>query len=331
MNDLKFEDGFALAVASRDNEAPFIIVVNGQRAVPLGHIVRGASDDWRTALDDLYSDWSGVLAVLLDAHASNFPQVSPEQWIDISGLHWHAPLSARANIYCSAANYRKQLIKLIIARGGDPEVDRLHMSERRPIAERMVEKRSRQGEPYFFLRPTSTLARPYSTVVMPEGEHQMDWEIELGVVIGRRARNVSREHALSYIAGYTILNDLTDRSLVYRKDFPGADWLRGKGMPESMPAGPFVVPQCFAPDISALRLRLWVGDEMMQDELARDMIIDVPRLIEYLSTRVELLPGDVIATGTPAGTGAERGTFLRRGDVVRAQIDGLGYQLNQMV
>jgi len=328
MNGLKLEHGCAWAVASTADKAPFLAVVTGQRAIALGDVV---GRDFPSQLEAVFSDWDATLAALLDAHKAGFPQPSPEKWLNFSYLRWHAPVSARANLYCSAANYRKQLIELIIARGGDPEIDRLEISQRRPTAEKMVEKRSRQGEPYFFLRPTSTLAAPFAQIAVPADEHQMDWELELGVVIGRRARNVSHEHALSYVAGYTILNDLTDRSLIYRKDFAGADWLRGKGMPDSMPAGPFLVPQCFAPDIGTLRLRLWVGDDLMQDDLASDMIIDVPRLIAYLSSRVELMPGDVIATGTPAGTGAERGTFLRRGDVVRAQIEGLGYQLNQMV
>ncbi|KVC65604.1 hypothetical protein WI73_21170 [Burkholderia ubonensis] len=331
MNGIELEHGFAFAVVSKAGQTPFDAIVTGSRAIALADVVHDVEYRKTGSAAGIFDDWDALSATVLDAHRSGFKGIDERHWIDLSDLQFHAPLLPRAQIYCSSANYRKQLVELIISRGGDPEIDVLPISERRPTAERMVEKRSRQGEPYFFLRPNSGLAAPYADIAVPDTEHQMDWEVELGVVIGRRSRNVKRDQALSHVAGYTILNDLTDRSKIYRKDFPGADWLRGKGMPASMPAGPVIVPACCVSDVGALRLRLWVDGELMQSELVSDMIIDIPRQIEYLSARCELLPGDVIATGTPAGTGAERGTFLRPGNVLKAQIDGLGFQLNRIV
>ncbi|MBA9948202.1 MULTISPECIES: fumarylacetoacetate hydrolase family protein [Burkholderia] len=335
MSGLKRERGFALAYAKARADAAQWFVVVGERAVPLSDLAAGrllaVPLDGAAALDRIFSDWDALIRQLTVLDSLAFRDVQHEGWVPVEQLDLLAPVSPGANIYCSAANYRRQLVELIITRGGDPEIDRLPVAERRPVAERMVEKRSRQGEPYFFMRPNSGIAAPSGEIRVEAGTTELDWELELGVVIGRRARHVGREEAGNYVAAFLILNDVTDRSLIYRKDFPGADWLRGKGMPDSMPAGPYLVPASVIGEIAALRLRLSVNGEVMQDELAGDMILDVPRLIEYLSSRVELRPGDVIATGTPAGTGAERGRFLRDGDVIKAEIDGLGCQTSRIV
>lgn len=335
MNASKLDRGFALGYAKVQADAGQWVVVARENAVRLSDVVAAGLLDWSphdaSAVDRIFHEWDALIRQLMMLHGQAFRDVPRDLWSPVTQLDLLAPVSPSANIYCSAANYRKQLVELIVTRGGDPEVDRLPVAERRPVAERMVEKRSRQGEPYFFLRPNSTIAPPDAEIVVEAGTAELDWELELGVVIGRRARYVTREDAANYIAGYLVLNDVTDRSLVYRKDFAGADWLRGKGAPGSMPAGPWLVPAAVVGDPSQLKLQLAVNGEMMQDELVADMILDVARLIEYLSSRVELRPGDVIATGTPAGTGAERGRFLREGDVITAHIDGLGGQRNRIV
>ncbi|WP_321959652.1 fumarylacetoacetate hydrolase family protein, partial [Paraburkholderia tropica] len=300
MNGLKLERGFALAYAKIREEAAQWWVVVGEHAVALrdlaGDGLLELPSQGTATVDSIYPSLEALIGELSVLHNQAFGHVPHGAWLAVGQLHFLAPVSPAASIYCSAANYRKQLVELIVTRGGDPEIDRLPVGERRPVAQRMVEKRSRQGEPYFFQRPNSCIAPPDGEIHAESSTAELDWELELGIVIGRRGRHVAREDAPNFVAACLILNDVTDRALIYRQDFPGADWLRGKGMPGSMPAGPYLVPASVIGEIDALRLRLSVNGEVMQDELAGDMILDVPRLIEYLSSRVELRPGDVIAT-----------------------------------
>jgi len=308
-----------------DGSDPFGAIVRGEKLLPLAAIAPSGS------LLDFIRRWDAGLALLLELQETDWLTVPEERWESLKGLQCRAPLQGNVSLYCSASNYRKQLIELMIQRGGDPELDELHPARRRPVAKRMVEQRAARGEPYFFLRPAISLTGPDDDIPLAQGETQLDWELELGVVIGREAHRIARSDVWRHVAGYVILNDITDRSLVYRKDFPGADWLRGKGAPRTMPMGPLIVPHHCVRDPAQLQLSLRVNDDLMQDELASDMIIDIPGLISYLSTRTQLMPGDVIATGTPAGTGAERGRFLQRGDLIVARIAGLGAQHNRVV
>jgi len=173
-----------------------------------------------------------------------------------------------------------------------------------------------------------TLTGAHDPVHLPRQIKKPDWELELAFVIGRTARNVSRADAMSYVAGYTILDDLTARELVFRKDMPGmgADWLLGKNWPDFAPCGPYLVPACFVADPYDLKIQLRVNERMMQDESTSDMVIRIDRQIEYLSSVVTLHPGDIIATGSPAGNGSHHGVFLKPGDVLTGEITGLGQQ-----
>ncbi len=316
-----------------DGSNPFGALVRGEKLLPLTAIAPPGflSSPGPAAVLDFIRRWNEGLALLLELQEADWLTVPEASWQPLKGLRCLAPLQGNVSVYCSASNYRKQLIELMIQRGGDPELDELHPARRRPVARRMVEQRAARGEPYFFLRPGISLTGPDDDILLPEGETQLDWELELGVVIGREARHIARNDAWRHVAGYVMLNDITDRSLIYRKDFPGADWLRGKGAPRTMPMGPLIVPHPWVRDPAQLQLSLRVNDELMQDELASDMIIDIPGLISYLSTRTQLMPGDVIATGTPAGTGAERGRFLQRGDLIVSRITSLGSQHNRIV
>jgi 2-keto-4-pentenoate hydratase/2-oxohepta-3-ene-1,7-dioic acid hydratase in catechol pathway len=165
----------------------------------------------------------------------------------------------------------------------------------------------------------------------PDGCTQLDWEIELAVVMGRRADHVSEADALDDVAGYTVANDLSMRDFALRPDTPfGVDWLRSKAYATCLPLGPAVVPARFVPDPQDLALRLWVGDELMQDSNTSEMLFGVAEQIAYLSEIVPLLPGDVISTGTPAGVGFARDRFLQPGEVVTAEIEHVGRLVNRI-
>jgi len=185
------------------------------------------------------------------------------------------------------------------------------------------------SNPYIFMKPDSCLIGPGAAVEIPPRSEQVDWEVELAVVIGRTARHVSVADALGYIAGYTVINDISARDLNVRSDFPFTfDWFQGKGFDTFAPLGPWLVPAALIEDPQRLRIRLSVNGEVMQDASTAEMIFTVAEQIAYLSTIVTLRPGDVIASGTPDGTGMGRGVYLKPGDVMTAEIEGIGQLIN---
>lgn len=216
------------------------------------------------------------------------------------------PVTHRPTVYCAGANYRD------------------HLAE--------MERGQSQAEPYHFLIPPAALAGHRGTATRPPGMHRLDWEAELAVVIGRRADAVTPEQALGYVAGYTIANDLSCRDeRATSTGIFGIHWLLQKGWRGLKPLGPAVVPARFVTDPGALRIRLSVNDQIRQDSDTGQMIFSVPQQIAALSAIVALEPGDLVLTGTPAGTAAAHGRrYLTPGDRVVAEIEGLG-QLSTVI
>ena len=189
-------------------------------------------------------------------------------------------------------------------------------------------------KPYFFLKsPAHTVIGPGDEVRIPHVTQKVDWECELGVVIGRYGRNMTQANARGIVAGYTIFNDLSARDLGRREDWPQfrSDWFGQKSFECSAPTGPWIVPAKQIADPYACKMDLWVNDDHMQDAVAGQMIFNIEEQIEYLSARLTLRPGDLIATGTPAGVGRPRGIFLQPGDTVRLTIGGTGELSNPIV
>jgi 2-keto-4-pentenoate hydratase/2-oxohepta-3-ene-1,7-dioic acid hydratase in catechol pathway len=189
-----------------------------------------------------------------------------------------------------------------------------------------VPDKTRTG-PYFFQKPpTTSIVAPGEHIVIPKEVNQADWESELVAVIGRPARHVSVDQAMDYVAGYTVLNDISARDRQARRDWYGPfqhDWMLGKGFEGFAPMGPTMTPREFVPDPHHLRITCEVNDEMMQDGNTRDMIFTIPEQIAYLSRIFTLEPGDCISTGTPAGVGRPRGIFLEHGDQVVSEVEGV--------
>jgi 2,4-didehydro-3-deoxy-L-rhamnonate hydrolase len=182
-----------------------------------------------------------------------------------------------------------------------------------------------ESQPFIFLKTVESVIGPEETVVVPAQVKRPDWEVELGVVIGRACKRIDAADAFEHIAGYTIVNDVSARDHTRRSDFPFShDWFRGKSFDTFTPVGPWFVPRDCLGDPHAIRLGLKVNDEAMQDGNTSEMIFNSFEQIAYLSTILELRPGDLIATGTPAGVGMGRGVFLKHGDVMTAWIDGVG-------
>jgi 2-keto-4-pentenoate hydratase/2-oxohepta-3-ene-1,7-dioic acid hydratase in catechol pathway len=178
-------------------------------------------------------------------------------------------------------------------------------------------------EPILFMKSTSSLTGPFDNIIIPKNSEKTDWEVELGVVIGKKASYVSEAEAMDYVAGYVLHNDVSERAFQLER---GGTWDKGKGCDSFAPLGPWLVTKDEIPNPQRLRLWLSLNGKMMQDSNTDDLIFNIPQLISYSSQFMTLLPGDVISTGTPAGVGLgfSPNIYLKPGDVVELGIDGLG-------
>ena len=186
-------------------------------------------------------------------------------------------------------------------------------------------------EPVIFLKATTALAGPDDHVVIPRGARKVDYEVELGVVIGRRASHISREEAPAHIAGYVLHNDYSERAFQLER---GGQWVKGKSCDTFAPLGPFMATADEISDPHRLRIWLSVNGEPRQDSTTANMIFDVPTLVSYASRFMTLLAGDIISTGTPPGVGLgmkPTPVYLKAGDVVTLGIDGLGQSCQRVI
>ena len=186
------------------------------------------------------------------------------------------------------------------------------------------------AEPVVFMKATSAICGPYDKVVIPRGAEKADWEVELGVVMGKEAKYVEEKDALSHVAGYCVVNDLSERA--FQLEGTG-QWVKGKSADTFGPIGPWLVTRDEVPDPQNLRLWLEVDGKRYQDGTTKTMVFGVAHLVSYLSRFMSLQPGDVISTGTPPGVGMGQKPqkYLRPGNVMRLGIDGLGEQRQEVV
>lgn len=239
---------------------------------------------------ELFDDWAAAVAAIGDALASGAPPVAaPPPALDV-------PLRFPRKLICIGSNYRAHV----------------------------EEMRSKPAQwPYsFVVPPTTTLVPSGATVALPRGAEQVDWEGEVAIVIGRRARDVTGAEADAAIGAYGIVNDLSVRDWTGpRRPAVGNDWVVGKAHDGFKPMAPWLTPAAFVEEPAALRIRTWVGGELKQDGSTRDMVFGFRQIVEHLSSVMTLEPGDVIATGTPAGVGKGSGQFLQPGDLVVVEVD----------
>lgn len=237
----------------------------------------------------------------------------------------HAPVVPR-QVYCTIGNYRAQVIEAAADAEDGPSGPRA--AARREAAGAALDRRHKEGVPYICVKPTSSVADPFAELVVSPVLPTLDWEVEVGVMIGRAAWQVDAERALEHVAGYCVVNDLTLRERVFRADPPllGTDWLQSKGGPGWLPVGPWFVPAWNIEDPGSLRPWLRLNGAAMQQGCASDMVFGIAEQISYLSQHTRLEPGDLLCTGSPAGFGSHHRRFLRAGDVVEAGVDGLGSQ-----
>jgi 2-keto-4-pentenoate hydratase/2-oxohepta-3-ene-1,7-dioic acid hydratase in catechol pathway len=214
------------------------------------------------------------------------------------------PVIAPDKLICIGLNYRKHAEE-----GGDPLPDK----------------------PIIFAKLRNTLVGSGSDIRHPRITDALDYEGELGLVIGQTCRDVTPEEALSKVAGYVVANDITARDL--QSNDPGSQWVRGKSLDGFAPVGPYFVSADAVPDWRALRIQTWVNDELRQDEVCGDMIFGVEELVSFVSADLTLVPGDLILTGTPSGVGSgfDPPRWLVPGDTVEIEITGLGRLSSRVV
>lgn len=282
--------------------------------------LRDATPDTPAVLDvlNVWDRASATLGALADD--SGRSAALPGQVL--AGLTLLPPVLYPNGIYCAGANYKDHVAEMARAFKLPPEPDPHELGM----------------PPWCFLKtPRNTMVGHGATVTLPAHSKTVDWELEVAVVIGRTCKDVSEGRAMDYIAAYTLVNDLSARDHLRRpgvKPNSGSpmeyDWVSHKNWDGACPIGPWLVPAAAIADPMNLPLKLWVNDELMQDSNTNQLIYNYAEIISFLSHRCTLYPGDVIATGTPAGVGTPRGIFLKRGDVVRINVEGIGTLTNTM-
>ena len=269
--------------------------------------------------------WSSVLAVLNDwpkakAALAKAAKATRAKGLPLAKTKLLAPILYPGNIYCAGANYKDHVAEMDRAQGREPGPT----------------MKDRGEKPWHFVKTSkSSVVGPGAKVKLPAFSKAVDWEVELAAVIGKRAKDVSVDKALDCVAGYTIANDLSARDVMRREVNPPTspfhyDWVSQKCFDGACPLGPWIVPASEIRDPHNLGIKLWIGDELMQDSNTGQMIFDTAEQIAMLSSRVTLQPGDLVLTGTPAGVGMGRKRFLQPGERVRLWIEGIGELTHSM-
>ena len=274
-------------------ERPGLLLSDGTRIDTSGFRPNGVF-----AYDEEFfaSDGLAQLREWIASHANAAPGVAPS-------VRLGSPIGRPSKIVCIGLNFRD------------------HAAESRMELPK---------EPVIFFKSTTSLVGPNDSLVIPRGATKVDWEVELAVVIGKRALYVSREEALNFVAGYVLHNDYSERSFQLER---GGQWVKGKSADTFAPLGPFLATSDEIADVGRLAMWLRVNGETRQNSSTAQMIFGVATLISYVSQFMTLLPGDVISTGTPAGVGLGMNPprYLKAGDIVELGVEGLGESRQQVV
>jgi 2-keto-4-pentenoate hydratase/2-oxohepta-3-ene-1,7-dioic acid hydratase in catechol pathway len=305
---------YRLVSYAEDGVAPKAGVLVGERVVPAATLLQGADGIDSSSVLGLLRAWDSAHPRL---HAAA-QKVQPNDGIALAQVKLLAPILYPGALFCAGANYWD------------------HLEEMAEIAKRTIGKAPsmvKGAEPYFFMKTAAgSIIGTDTPARLPSFSKQVDWEAELGVVIGKETRNISEAKAFDAVAGYLIVNDLSARDLMKREGTPfGMDWVGQKCFEDAAPMGPWFTPAAYVRDPNDMPIKLWVNGALKQNSNTGRMVHGIAEQIAYLSRHFTLFPGDVIATGTPAGVGMPRGEFLKVGDEVRIEVGGCGRLTNTMV
>jgi 2-keto-4-pentenoate hydratase/2-oxohepta-3-ene-1,7-dioic acid hydratase in catechol pathway len=259
------------------------------------------SSEWNTSVRAILDDWQRIYPSLIAA-AQVCAREGPESRAFVSGTDAHllTPVRFPNKLICVGAVYRDHLLEFNLP----PE--------------------RWKNMPMFLRAPTTSIVGPGRTLVIPATTKEFDWEIELAVVISQRLKDADLHTAQSGIAGYSVGLDMTCRDLLDRNSRTGVDLVRAKAQDGMAPVGPFMRPAEFVRDPQNLRLQLFVNDEIKQNGTTSEMLYSIPEQLSTISHYITLEPGDIVFTGSPAGSGASIGQFLHPGDRIRAEIEQVG-------
>jgi 2-keto-4-pentenoate hydratase/2-oxohepta-3-ene-1,7-dioic acid hydratase in catechol pathway len=303
--------GYRLVSYADNQGTPVAGVLIAGRVLPATRIL---GDRFATVLDILRS-WNDVHPRLAKAADD---KALTESGAPLASVKLLAPILYPGAFYCAGANYWD------------------HLNEMAAVAKQTTGRDvhiAKPPEPWFFLKTAAgSIIGDGAPARLPGFSKQMDWEAEIAAVIARPTRNISEKDALSAVAGYVIVNDLSARDLMKREGSIFVyDWIGQKCFEDAAPMGPWLTPAAYVSDPSNLSIKLWVNGVLKQDSNTSKMVHNTAEQIAYLSRHITLQPGDVIATGTPAGVGLPKGEFLKAGDEVKIEIAELGTLTNRMV
>jgi 2-keto-4-pentenoate hydratase/2-oxohepta-3-ene-1,7-dioic acid hydratase in catechol pathway len=234
--------------------------------------------------------------------------------LQLSSVRLLAPVLYPGTVFCAGANYKDHVAEMSKALNLPAEPD----------------PHEKGLKPWHFIKASQSSVRgPDIDIELPRYSKKVDWEAEIALVIGRECRNVSIDEAMDYVAGLSIVNDLSARDFLRREGVDPKspfyyDWVSQKSFDGSLPFGPWICPLDEIEDVNKVGIKLWLNDELMQDSSSCNLIFSMAEQIAHLSSRLTLKPGDVIATGTPAGCGSARGRFLQPGDRVTLWVEHIG-------
>lgn len=293
---------FSLATISQGGSVVPVVIRDG-RAWPIAAIASELAPLLdRSGLLGLFSDWDRCIA-LLEGRLAQPTEAMKAAALAEEDLSFLAPLQYPSKLVLTGTNYYDH-----VRAAGYPDFSK------------------ETSFPAFFMKPPSTaLVGPGRTVPYPRGVLQLDWEVELAVIIGRTARRIKAADALDHIAAYAVGIDFSARDLQRNpRHFAKMDLFLGKAFDGGCPLGPRIVPARFVDDPQKLGLRLWRNGVIQQDSSTEHMIWSIAEQLEEITNNTTLVPGDVLMTGPPAGTGLEKGEYLSVGDILDAEVDGLG-------
>ena len=274
-------------------------------------------------LQGLLTDWEQSFTVLSELAAFvTGVQAAEAPWkgnlLSLDEVHVLAPVLRPTKMLFAGMNYQRHV----------KEIENWHSD----FKYKPIDKAERR--PFVFLKLPYSIVGPYDQISYPHPYHQLDWEGELAVVIGKRGKHIPVEQAMDYVAGFMVVNDYSLRELQTIMGPVGEklqDWFGGKNFDAAAAFGPYLVPKQFVPNYLNLRMRLTVNGVVKQECTTQEMVFTPDEIIAFASSVVTLEPGDIIATGSPPGAGFATGKYLEVGDVVEAEVEGLGRQRNVII
>ena len=315
---------FKLGTFAKSDGKAFAAIVLGDDVIELAQAQKSYAASGRRSLSatdsiqSLLDDWDANFAVLQEI-AAFLEKEGKAGAAKVASLRALPPVARPGKMFYAAQNFQEHVDEMIRA-GMSPKDDQWKGEKAKT-------------KPYLFLKAPSCLAGANDDIAIPRGLQKIDWEAEIGCVIGKRGKHIKAERALDHIAGWMTTNDVSARDLQIRGDRPAlrSDWLNGKSHDNFAPTGPFLVPRAFVPNHMKLFIRLTVNGEVKQNGNTSQFIFTPEEQVEYASGILSLESGDFFSCGTCGGVGQGTNTFLKVGDVMETEIELLGKMRNKMV